>query len=233
MAWQANSERRSQRSGWKALGKRVRSHFWPAALSPGNAGSPFATHLPVLIGLSFAVRLRRVLELGAGVYSTRLFLNRAVFPTLEVLHSYENHHYWYNQVLPSVQQAPRATLTMCEGPMSTAVSSMSLEDYDLILIDDSQTLQERCHTIQAVATSSKMIKLCVIHDYNNKEYRHAAKRFSCRFRLDALHPETGVCWRDGELTRAQLVGINNCLARHARSTAAGAIEEWLAAFRGA
>ena len=41
--------------------------------------NPYATHLPVLSEASSAMKARNVLELGFGLFSTSLFLDRRVF----------------------------------------------------------------------------------------------------------------------------------------------------------
>ena len=52
--------------------------------------SPYATHLPVLSAASSVMKVRSVLELGSGPFSTPLFLGRRVFPDLEKLISHED-----------------------------------------------------------------------------------------------------------------------------------------------
>ena len=53
-----------------------------------------ASHLPVLIGIGMKSRIRRVLEIGSGPYSTPLFLNLEVFPDLTELVSVEPNAEW-------------------------------------------------------------------------------------------------------------------------------------------
>ena len=43
-------------------------------------GSPFATHVPLLRAVGKGIKT--VLELGAGEFSTRLFLDRTYYPDL-------------------------------------------------------------------------------------------------------------------------------------------------------
>lgn len=213
-----------------SIRRTLRSRFISRKSSRSALGSPFATHLPVLIGLSRTVSPRRVLELGAGFYSTGLFLNRAVFPELEELHSFENDAEWFDRLLPHTQRDARSHLTLHRGPMCQVIDHLKLEQYDLILIDDSQTLRERCETIDCVANQIASAKLCVIHDFNNKEYRHAARRFPHRFRFDALFPETGVCWSGADVLSKQLRAINREIARNASQIGSDAVTDWVARF---
>ena len=70
------------------LRRRVKYFSTPRALND------YATHIPILIGLSRLRQIRHVLEFGCGHYSTLTFLNRSAFPHLEQLHSVENDDAW-------------------------------------------------------------------------------------------------------------------------------------------
>jgi hypothetical protein len=58
----------------------------------------WGSHRPALIALARFFPIRSVIEFGAGVYSTRLFLDRAHFPLLESLISFENEKSWVEKV---------------------------------------------------------------------------------------------------------------------------------------
>ena len=59
---------------------------------------PYATHLPVLREIGAMRPIRRVLEFGAGMYSTPLFLDRTAYPDLEVLVSVEDDWEWLQRI---------------------------------------------------------------------------------------------------------------------------------------
>src|SRR5439155_25567212 len=49
---------------------------------PSRSRMDYATHLPILVGLSQSLKVKRVLELGSGMYSTLTFLDSNLFPEL-------------------------------------------------------------------------------------------------------------------------------------------------------
>src|SRR5215471_20763089 len=78
-------------------------------LAPLSA-NPYSTHLPVLVGLSRMLCIRRVAEFGCGQFSTTAFLNREAFPQLEQLDSFENDPGWIESMRATVGNDSRLTL---------------------------------------------------------------------------------------------------------------------------
>src|ERR1700752_5425053 len=111
-----------------------------------RAKNDYATHVPVLIGLSKIGPIKSVLELGSGKYSTLTFLNREVFPDLEVLDSFETDPDWAERVRELVKLDKRATMHVVDGPMVEAVGRIDLDVYDLVFVDDSSTSVDRATT---------------------------------------------------------------------------------------
>ena len=155
--------------------------------SPPRALNDYATHIPILIGLAGVRQIRSVLEFGCGRYSTLMFLNRSAFPRLERLESVENDDAW-----AEVTNDPRWTLKLIDGEISDSVSGLDLEQFDLILIDDSKTSAQRAATIRAVARQQPQHPWVVIHDYEIDEYRNAATAFKHRYPFKSYNPQTGV-----------------------------------------
>ena len=152
-----------------------------------RARNDYATHLPILIGLASMREIRSVLEFGCGRYSTLTFLNRSAFPRLERLASVENDAAW-----AEVTNDPRWTLKLIDGETSDSVSDLDLEQFDLILIDDSKTSAQRAATIRAVARKQPQRPWILIHDYEVNEYRTAAKGFKYRYAFKTYNPQTGL-----------------------------------------
>jgi len=98
---------------------------------------PYATHLPVLIGVASVHRPQRVVEFGSGDFSTLTFLDKAVFPSLLRVESYENNPAWMHQMQAKLADNPRVAYRFFEGRMRDAVSSADLPAADLIFVDDS------------------------------------------------------------------------------------------------
>jgi hypothetical protein len=126
-----------------------------------------STHIPVLVSLGRTREIRSVLELGAGMYSTPLFLNRNVFPHLESLVSFEDNPEWVKKVL-----------NVCVDERLILVSDFpNLEKrYDLIFVDNSIHLHVRAATIRKVCDEVHDT-LVVIHDAEDVNYIPEIDRF--------------------------------------------------------
>ena len=176
---------------------RIKNHFAPLRLrvklfSAPRALNDYATHVPILIGLARLRQIRSVLEFGCGYYSTLTFLNRAAFPHLERLQSVENDSSWAETIHEAAKSDKRWTLKLIRREITDSVSTLDLEAFDLVLIDDSKTSTQRSATIRAVAGKQPQRAWIVIHDFEVSEYRRAAADFQQRHTFKAFNPETGV-----------------------------------------
>jgi len=63
----------------------------------GPSEQPYATHIPVLVGVAAACLPDRLVEFGSGDFSTLTFLDETVFPSLLSIESYENNPQWMQQ----------------------------------------------------------------------------------------------------------------------------------------
>jgi hypothetical protein len=161
-------------------------------LTAPRARNDYATHVPVLIGLARMREIRNVLEFGCGYYSTLTFLNRAAFPHVERLHSVENDSSWSELISEVAKNDKRWNLQLFEGEIADSVSTLDLERFDLILIDDSKTSAHRAATIRAVANRRPHRPWIAIHDFEVGEYKAAASGFRQRHTFKAYNPETGL-----------------------------------------
>src|SRR5438093_8812313 len=98
--------------------------------------SSFATHIPVLSGLSNLWPVRRIIELGAGPHSTCNFLDRSLFPHVDRIASFENDPFWYGLVKRLVIHDRRISLRFVRGAMASAVKDISYNGVDLVFVDD-------------------------------------------------------------------------------------------------
>jgi hypothetical protein len=129
-----------------------------------DAGS---THIPLLVGLGSILPIRKVLELGAGHFSTPTFLNCAVFHQLEMLTSYEDIPEWQDEVRDNYGES---RLNLVE-----VIPSLK-ELYDLIFVDNSHHGDVRAATIKRVAEESSGV-LVVLHDAQIAQYIPEIERF--------------------------------------------------------
>ena len=203
----------------------IRNHLRKYFATP-RALNDYATHIPILIGLSRSRKIRRVLEFGCGHYSTLTFLNRTAFPDLERLHSIENDDSWATTIQESTKD-DRWTMQLVDGEIAESVADLNLEAFDLILIDDSKTSAQRAATIRAVASKQPQNPWVVIHDFEVDEYRDAASGFKYRHRFRAYNPETGVVGN----RVADWKTIDRVIRSKAKLLEPDAIEHWVKAFK--
>jgi len=158
------------------------------------SNDPYSTHLPILIGLARIYNIKTVTEYGSGLNSTLAFTNKAAFPNLVRLKSYENDLSWLEKMREMVKDKPEVDLVGVEGEMSSSVRAFDVENADLVFIDDSYTSRERSNTIRAVIGFGA--KLIVVHDFETPRYRIAGYSAPSRYRVKALLPNTGVLGSD-------------------------------------
>lgn len=196
-----------------------------------RAVEPHATHIPILLGLARLLNIRSVLEFGSGRFSTLSFLNRAAFPQLETLRSFENDAAWFEEISSHTQHDPRISLELLQGDMTQAVKKVDISKFDLTFIDDSLRASDRAATIRAVGGNHA--SLAVVHDFEVFAYRRASTDFDHRFRFDALNPNTGVLWNGQAIATKQLRELNNLIKRHRREIQPDDILGWTQVFDGA
>jgi len=187
---------------------------------------PYATHLPVLIGIRQLFKIRRVLELGCGKYSTPTFLDKAIFPDLEALHTVETDSKWSNEIEKFVGSDSRLCLILAEKPMKDAVDNINFDHYDLIFVDDSTYVEERVETIRVLSSRCSSLNVVVIHDYENKEYQIAASKFSHQFKFDMLNPYTGIVWNDAQIKQDSLKEIYKRIRKYSKSISPNDARQW-------
>jgi predicted O-methyltransferase YrrM len=189
---------------------------WILRIPPRREADACATHVPVLTAIPRLRPVRRVLELGSGLFSTALFLNRTCFPDLQAIESYENHPHWATTVRDGLGSDPRLRLHLVEE-VATAVAGLNLEDFDLILVDDSATGPERTRTIETVARRAPARAVVVIHDFEYPPYRQASASFRHRFRIAGVNPNVGVLGNDGRIDSGSLRRLDRLIRAHRES----------------
>lgn len=185
--------------------------------------------MPVLISLTTIREFRSVLELGCGYYSTLTFLNRSAFPHLERLQSVENDVSWAETVAEVAKNDPRWKLTLTDGEIAQAISTIDLEAFDLILVDDSKTAAQRVATIQAIARKEPRRAWIAIHDFEVDEYRRAASNFRQRYSFKVYNPWTGLVW-NGLTESRSLKALDRVLKEKSRRLEADDVKGWIDEF---
>jgi hypothetical protein len=192
--------------------------------------NPYSSLLPILMGLSRILSVERVLELGSGLGSTPLFLDRSVFPNLCQIDSLENDASWFSTVQAAVGGDSRLNLTYVNGSIGERVADLDLAPYDLVLVDDSVLVADRARTIRNVAERHTRNNTVVIHDFETRQYRSAARSFPHQHRVSSLNPNTGIAWQGNRITRQDLKMLDLVLRRHANAIRSDDRAAWTAAF---
>ena len=122
----------------------------------------------------------------------------------------ENDPQWAKQIRAHVAADSRVELVEYEGRMCSAIREMNLGEFDLILIDDSMTREERAATIAQVSEKPGGA-IVVMHDFEIHIYRRAAKKFENVYRFTALNPNTGVAWTGNKLERRPLRQLDKAI----------------------
>lgn len=146
---------------------------------------PYSTHRPVLQACGTIIAPARVLELGAGWYSTATFLDPEYYPALEVLHTVEPDAEWRSLLHRLAGLAGAVAWEYIEHPTSYA-------GYDMIFIDSGPTDADRLQVIRRIVDAGVTCPV-VLHDYENQHYRTAAK-FEHVWEWRGLMPATAVLW---------------------------------------
>ena len=196
---------------------------------PPRAENAYATHIPVLIGLAAMRPIERVLEFGCGHYSTKTFLKRSAFPDLKELHSVENDARWAQTIREAVKDDARSVVTIVNGAIGDAVRKFDLETFDLILVDDSTSAEERAGTIRALSGLNLSNPWLVIHDYEVEEYQRAASALKQRFAFKAYNPHTGLL-SNGAFTSA-LRTLDRRLKNNSSRLRPDNVDGWLRVLR--
>ena len=199
---------------------------------PTRNAIDYATHVPILVGLGCSLGIARILEFGAGFYSTLTFLNRSAFPDVISVSTIESELDWIAKVYGAAKDDPRLRIRHVPEPIESVLPELDLAQYDLILVDSSSEAARRAALIGALADRFTGTCLVVIHDFEIESYKQAAKGFSNRVDYSAFNPCTGVLWqakRDCE--KKVLKNIRRIISRHAKACAPDDVESWAGVFR--
>lgn len=197
---------------------------------PARASADYSTHIPVLAALAKIARVRRVLELGCGYFSTPIFLNRSIFPELSFLHSLEDDPAWLQKVASATNNDIRLKLELVTEPIGKMLPHLLSGRYDLVFVDNAREVSQRANTIRVLSEQFEGDGIVVIHDFEVAEYRDAASQFDHRFEFTAFNPTTGVAWQRRSYFRRPLRDIARMVRIKAERLAPDAVEDWATAF---
>ena len=194
------------------------------------AKDPYATHVPILVGVAAAFRPEFLIEFGSGTFSTLSFLDDVAFPSLQRIESYENNREWFEQVSKRLPSNARVNLQFVDGEMYRAVHGANTPDAAMIFIDDSPTSRARVSTVEEVARHCGTEPVVVLHDNDLWRLRLATRKFENRISFDAFNPQCCVMWHGHPERRPALEDVNRIIHQHAASVRLTDIRTWMKIF---
>jgi len=147
---------------------------------PGGFGS----HLPTLRFLLAVLKPRRVLEIGAGLYSTPEFLEHICVTALD---SVEEDAEWRARVK---EANPDDRLHLFER----LPKQRDLTRYDLIFVDNASTVEGRVAAIKMVLSQPHPVT--VLHDSEYPDYHQVIEELAEGRYISVADPQhsTAICW---------------------------------------
>lgn len=153
-------------------------------------------------------------------------MNRKAFPYLERLQSVENDASWAEIVAEIARSNERSTLTFAEGEIAEAIANIDLEQFDLILVDDSKTAAQRSETIRAISAKEPRRPWIAIHDFEVRDYRRAATNFRQKYAFKVYNPWTGLVWNGLTETRT-MRALERSLKDHSKTLEPDDVKGWI------
>lgn len=149
----------------------------------------FGSHLRILKMVLGLVKPLRVLELGAGWFSTPEFLK---CDSVAEVTSLETDGEWAERVKEAIDD-PRLKLRLVDD-VAAEVSRLKLTDFNLIFVDNGQSVGERVEGIRSVLKRQDRPPV-VIHDAEYPDYRMVISQLAGEH-IVFDHPQhhTAVVW---------------------------------------
>lgn len=176
----------------------------------------YATHIPILIGLSRVRIIYRVLEYGSGHYSTPLFLNKEVFSYVQNLVSCEIDIKW-------------VPLNLDERLSVKPVDDNPDDWFDLVFVD----ADTESHKIDLIRLCGKECKgLTVIHDSEHAPYADAVNSsFNHVFFFNHFNPGTAIAYNQiGCVSGEDFYKLDTVIHEYQNTDPAN-VNEWLKIFK--
>lgn len=164
----------------------------PKSIEQKTAPPPYGSHMNALKAIGRSFKIGSVLEFGAGIYSTPIFLNRDYYPNLEQIVSLENDLSWIDKLKNQIKDN-RLRLQYCHlETMAEVVGQVS--DADLYFVDcalckdlESYEFELRVKIIEKLIHKNGII---VTHDSDFDKYKERLDRMPFKYKAEH-HCKTG------------------------------------------
>ena len=125
----------------------------PELIDVDSSPDAWGSHMPALRAIARFMDIRSVIEFGAGLYSTQLFLSKH-FPLLESLVSFESNGDWADKARTD---DPRHTMMVYSSPGECVEKSMGMQA-DFVFVDSTG------NRFDEVAQGLTIAPVVAIHD---------------------------------------------------------------------
>jgi len=147
----------------------------------------YASHLALLSTLARVVsrEIVHIVELGSGLFSTPMWLNRSIWPFVHSVNSYEPDPVWARYI-EYITRDSRLTIMDKMPP--------SIDFADIVLIDNGDNRRERVQGIRHVI-GYETTGLVILHDANELEYMMTIEpHFENCLVYTGAYPHTAILW---------------------------------------
>jgi predicted O-methyltransferase YrrM len=209
--------------------ERIRLYDWGIGLGP-RADEPYASHVPILVGVAAVCSPKLLIEFGSGTFSTLSFLDQQTFPSLQRVESFENNREWFEQIRERLPLGGRVHHNFVEGDMYRAVDSANTSAAEMIFIDDSPSAEARVPTVEKVAAQCGTKPLVVLHDNDLWRLRLATRRFEHRVSIETFNPQTCVMWHGHPERKPAIENVSRIIQQFGPNLRLTDIRAWAEVF---
>jgi hypothetical protein len=195
-----------------------------------RAKNPYATHVPILVGVAAVCRPKLLIEFGSGTFSTLSFMDDVAFPSLERVESYENDKKWFEQVRENLSSNGRIHLQYADGELYKAVRGANTRDAGMIFVDDSLDSSDRSRTIEEVASQCGTEPVVILHDIDLWRLRLATRKFENRISFNTFNPQCGVMWHGHKERKPALEHVKRIIHKNATKVPLTDVRAWMEIF---
>jgi len=115
-------------------------------------------HIPVLRSVAGKIKIKKIIEIGTGVFSLGTFLNKKYFPDLRNVYSYETSNFWMEYMNTKFKDS-RWKLKLIGENANAIDIAKSVSPVDMVFVDGTHN-----HRLRALTHLKDMSDLFVLHD---------------------------------------------------------------------
>ncbi len=137
--------------------------------APDGKNTGYGSHQPALRAIAKFMEIRSVIEFGAGMYSTHLFLDIEEFPHLKSLVTFEHNREWAAKVLV---EDKRHTLIITDSENFIDYSEGMKAEF--VFLDSGPSFRTRWSLLEHALTLAPIIAIhdCLTDAFKGKKFKY-------------------------------------------------------------